>query len=318
MPMESTSHELGGKRERDGSRSASIIIAVALNVAALYMLFRLMGTFDVPASPRVEPTVAYLISEPPPLHHQSDLTAIHPRLDKVVVPSLDTPLNLNIVIPVPLIRPPQRSEIAVSSSPGNKPAVSETPSQGLVTGEQPGPRLWKITSGEHVLWVLGKPPTPLPKKVVWRSKEVETVLASTQELILDGGMEHLRPWAAAMNLRSEALKSLNLTDDAIFRTVRRDAASGAHETDVVTDADFQEFLRNGATNRSVPPRAVTGRHGASAEGPQDNVCDRLNGGTLRTRGMAGHPARARLWRERAGRLKRGTSYSASQPSRRRR
>jgi hypothetical protein len=44
---------------------------------------------------------------------------------------------------------------------------------------------------------------------------------------------------------------LNLTDDATFRTVRRDAAWGAHETDVVTDADFKEFLRNGVTNRSV-------------------------------------------------------------------
>jgi uncharacterized protein YbaP (TraB family) len=73
----------------------------------------------------------------------------------------------------------------------------------------------------------------------------------------DGGMEHLRPWAAAMNLRSDALKSLNLTDDAIFRTVRRDATWRARETDVVTDADFQEFLRNGATNRSVPCLGAT-------------------------------------------------------------
>jgi uncharacterized protein YbaP (TraB family) len=226
----------------------------------------------------------------------------------VVVPPLDTPLNLNIVIPVPLIRPSQRSDIAVSSSPGNKPAVSETPSQGLVTGEQPGPKLWKITSGEHVLWALGRPPIPLPKKVVWRSKEVETVLASTQELILDdeiawapkspdiserarlidqfndihtlpwkqtlkdvvpedlyarfetlktafdpkdGGMEHLRPWAAAITLRNDALRSLNLTDDAIFRTMRRKAGWGTHETDVVTDADFQEYLRNAVTNRSL-------------------------------------------------------------------
>jgi hypothetical protein len=188
MLMDSTSHELDGKRGRYGSRGASAIIAIALDIAALYMLVRLLYTIDVPASSTVEPTVAYLICEPPPLHHQSNLTAIHPRLDKVVVPPLDTPLNLNIVIPVPLIRPPQRSDFAVSSSPGNKPAVSETPSQGLVTGEQPGPRLWKITSGQHVLWVLGKPPTPLPKKVIWRSKEVETVLASTQELILDGAI----------------------------------------------------------------------------------------------------------------------------------
>jgi hypothetical protein len=259
-----TAHEFGGKRERDGSRGASIIIAIVLDIAAFYVLLRLLYTIDVPASPTVEPTVAYLISPPPPLQQESGLTAIHARLVKVPVQPLDTPPNLNIVIPVPLIRPPQPSDIAVSTSPANKPTVSETLSQGLVTGEQPGPGLWKITSGQHVLWVLGKPPTPLPKKVVWRSKEVETALASTQEVILDddiawrpksadvrerarlieqfrdihtlpggqtltdvlpedlyarfealkiafnpkdGGMEHQRPWAAAIRLRNDALKS---------------------------------------------------------------------------------------------------------------
>jgi uncharacterized protein YbaP (TraB family) len=308
MDADSILHKFGSKRERDGSRGASIIVAIVLDIAALYMLFRLLYTIDVPASPTVEPTVAYLISQVPPLQHPSELKAIHPRLVEVPLQPLDTPLNLNIVIPVPLIRPTQPSDIAVSSSPGNKPTVSETLSQGLVTGEQPGPGLWKITSGQHVLWVLGKPPTPLPKQVVWRSKEVETTLASTQELILDddiawdpksadvserarlieqfqdihtlpggqtlkdvvpedlyarfealktafnpkdGGMEHQRPWAAAIRLRNDALQSLNLTDDAIFRTVRRDAGWGTHETDVVTDADFEEFLRNGVTNRSV-------------------------------------------------------------------
>ena len=56
----------------------------------------------------------------------------------------------------------------------------------LVTGQQPGPGLWKVTrpgdAGGHVLWILGNY-SPLPKKMQWRSHEVETVLATSQEVL---------------------------------------------------------------------------------------------------------------------------------------
>jgi uncharacterized protein YbaP (TraB family) len=52
----------------------------------------------------------------------------------------------------------------------------------MVTGEQPGPGLWKVSNGDHVLWIL---PTayPLPKNMVWQSKEVEETIAQSQEVI---------------------------------------------------------------------------------------------------------------------------------------
>ncbi len=56
----------------------------------------------------------------------------------------------------------------------------------LVTGQQPGPGLWKVTRpGDpdgHVLWILGNY-SPLPKKLSWRSTELETVLASSQAVL---------------------------------------------------------------------------------------------------------------------------------------
>jgi hypothetical protein len=56
----------------------------------------------------------------------------------------------------------------------------------LVTGQQPGPGLWKVTRPEggtdHVLWVLGSY-GPLPKKMSWRSTELEAVLAESQAVI---------------------------------------------------------------------------------------------------------------------------------------
>jgi hypothetical protein len=54
----------------------------------------------------------------------------------------------------------------------------------LVRGEQPGPGLWKVTSGEHVLWILGEV-SPIPRKVRWRSQKFEQVLRDSQELLLD-------------------------------------------------------------------------------------------------------------------------------------
>jgi uncharacterized protein YbaP (TraB family) len=54
----------------------------------------------------------------------------------------------------------------------------------LVTGEQPGPGLWKVSSGDHALWILGEV-APQPGKVRWRSKRFEILLEDSQEVLLD-------------------------------------------------------------------------------------------------------------------------------------
>ena len=67
------------------------------------------------------------------------------------------------------------------------PAAETTPppmDEVLVTGEQPGPGLWKVSSGDHVLWILGEI-APQPGKVKWRSKKFEKQLDKSQEVILD-------------------------------------------------------------------------------------------------------------------------------------
>jgi uncharacterized protein YbaP (TraB family) len=54
----------------------------------------------------------------------------------------------------------------------------------LVTGERSGPAMWKVSSGDHVLWMLGEI-SPYPRKVKWRSKEFERLLRDSQELLID-------------------------------------------------------------------------------------------------------------------------------------
>jgi uncharacterized protein YbaP (TraB family) len=54
--------------------------------------------------------------------------------------------------------------------------------QITVTGVQPGPGLWKISKGDHVLWVLGTL-SPLPKKMQWQAREVREDLAQAQQVL---------------------------------------------------------------------------------------------------------------------------------------
>ncbi len=65
--------------------------------------------------------------------------------------------------------------------------VAPSPEEILVTGEFPGPGMWKVTRADdpeqHTLWILGTPP-PLPKKLQWKSKEVEQTMLDSQEILL--------------------------------------------------------------------------------------------------------------------------------------
>lgn len=55
----------------------------------------------------------------------------------------------------------------------------------VVTGEQPGPSLWKVSKDDHILWVMGVY-SPLPKKMVWNSTKVEARIATCQEVLFPG------------------------------------------------------------------------------------------------------------------------------------
>jgi uncharacterized protein YbaP (TraB family) len=52
----------------------------------------------------------------------------------------------------------------------------------LVVGEQPGPGLWRVYKGDHLLYVLGVI-SPISKNMQWNSKKVTEALAESQEFI---------------------------------------------------------------------------------------------------------------------------------------
>jgi hypothetical protein len=73
---------------------------------------------------------------------------------------------------------------AVSSTAGAQSA-NEDMETVLVTGEQPGPGLWKVSRDGHVMWVLGTIGW-VPDTFVWRTREVEARIAESQEVLYPG------------------------------------------------------------------------------------------------------------------------------------
>jgi hypothetical protein len=74
-----------------------------------------------------------------------------------------------------------------AQSDEHDPSVPTTLESVLVVGERPGPGLWKVTNGEHTLWILGTH-APLAKDMVWRSARVEALVAQSQEVLGAGAI----------------------------------------------------------------------------------------------------------------------------------
>jgi hypothetical protein len=69
-------------------------------------------------------------------------------------------------------------------------APADSMDEVVVSGEFPGPGMWKVTPAEpdgHVLWIIGGPP-PLPRRMKWKSKNVEAVALSAQEILRDSAV----------------------------------------------------------------------------------------------------------------------------------
>jgi uncharacterized protein YbaP (TraB family) len=53
----------------------------------------------------------------------------------------------------------------------------------VVTGERTGPGLWHVHRGTAQVWILGSM-SPLPRGITWRSKQVEQILDSTNQVLV--------------------------------------------------------------------------------------------------------------------------------------
>jgi hypothetical protein len=78
--------------------------------------------------------------------------------------------------------PPEPAPVA---QPAEAPADT-VPATVVVEGRRPGPGVWKVSKGDHVMWVFGLY-APLPNKVEWDASRVERLVAKSQEVLLPPG-----------------------------------------------------------------------------------------------------------------------------------
>ena len=113
--------------------------------------------------------------------------------------------------------------VAAAATESAEPA----PEQIHVVAQRPGPGMWKVSKGEHVLWVFGTY-APLPKNMQWRSQQVENVIKHSQE--------YLSPPSASAN--PGFFKSITLLPSLIG--VRKNP-DGAQLRDVMAQDDYTRW-----------------------------------------------------------------------------
>jgi TraB/PrgY/gumN family len=64
-----------------------------------------------------------------------------------------------------------------------QPSVSDAQlAEVLVVGKQPGPGLWRISKGDHDLWIFATL-TPLPKQMIWDATDIEKHIGQSQAVL---------------------------------------------------------------------------------------------------------------------------------------
>src|SRR6185503_20999062 len=79
----------------------------------------------------------------------------------------------------------------VARAGAQAPPAEEPVEEVVVTGEFPGPGMWRVTRpgdvAGHEMWIVGDPP-PLPKRMKWKAREVESVALRAQEILQDASV----------------------------------------------------------------------------------------------------------------------------------
>jgi uncharacterized protein YbaP (TraB family) len=116
-----------------------------------------------------------------------------------------------------------------TSSENSTPAADIELDEVLVRGERPGPAMWKVSKGDHTLWIMGTL-SPMPAKMTWRQKRAEEVIRASGEILA----ESTSHWDMDLGLRESF---------GMIRTVMklRHNADGSTLREVLPDEIYQRW-----------------------------------------------------------------------------
>jgi uncharacterized protein YbaP (TraB family) len=87
-----------------------------------------------------------------------------------------------------LMPPAAHTDPAPSQSVRADAAQAQQLDELVVSGERPGPGLWRVHRGDAQVWILGSM-SPLPKGITWRSRQVEQILDGTRLVMVQKPIE---------------------------------------------------------------------------------------------------------------------------------
>jgi hypothetical protein len=91
------------------------------------------------------------------------------------------------------------SAVRAQSSTQSAETPAITLSTVVVTGVLPGPALWKVSKGNHVMWILGLV-SPVPKYMKWKFNDIDKRIGAAQAVLKPPGLEvgvNLTSWQSA-------------------------------------------------------------------------------------------------------------------------
>lgn len=93
------------------------------------------------------------------------------------------------------------SVLSVGATHATEPLMDPPPTLAAVdvAGVMPGPGLWQVRHGEHVLWLVGSL-EPVPKRMQWRSAELDARLAEADAVLGGPGVVSSVGFLKAMTL----------------------------------------------------------------------------------------------------------------------
>lgn len=107
---------------------------------------------------------------------------------------------------------------AAAASAAADESPDELLDEVLVTGERPGPAMWKVTHGNNTLWIMGTL-SPLPAKMKWKSKQAEEVIVRSGEILAESVSAYDTDlgFRGAFGLLRAALRARHNPDGATLR-----------------------------------------------------------------------------------------------------
>ena len=101
------------------------------------------------------------------------------------------------------------------------PASAVVLEEILVSGEQPGPGMWRVSKGDNVLWIIGTQ-TPVPQKMTWRAKGLEAIVAQSRQVLREptaGVSMKQIGYFTALTMLPSALQLRKNPDDATLKDI---------------------------------------------------------------------------------------------------